>query len=456
MRTGFWTTLTAVLAVGMASAQTPESVPPPAGAAPGTAKGPINGSAATGAASADGKTPSSASQPADPNSQGLWDEPGNCSNGKCGLDAGRRGWGLGDHNGDANGKCWCEQNNNWFVTAEYLLWRVNDSTPAEMAGLFAGTGINPNTGLDSTSARSGFRLTGQRWFDDHCTGLEVSGFFMDMKRSFGTGATLDVGSAGLATIPPRVVRNLPVDLPGDLDPGDLLTSTFNGTTYFRVWGAEANLLRSSGIIGGFKTYVLAGFRTLKLDETMTMTGDFTFQEPALDGPVEAAPPVPGIEDGRTIHMSTLDIVQTSNQYYGAQVGAGFDWHWYRVTVDALAKFGVGGLAQQVTTGGTTFQSAGFIEPTPGAPLVLRPAATLPGGLLSTTPMSRTDRVRISVLPELRADLGYQVTNNIRGFIGYNFIWITNVAVVGDQSSTVTTGTRDLWLQGLDFGVQVRW
>jgi hypothetical protein len=282
-------------------------------------------------------------------------------------------------------------------------------------------------------------------------GVELSAFYMDMKRSFGTGATLDIGTVGLANVPPRVILNLPVDLPGDLDVGDLLTSTFNGTTFFRVWGAEANLLRSSGIIGGFKTYVLGGFRTLILDETMNLTGDFTFQEPSPDEPTG-----PGPEDGRTVHMSTLDIVQTRNQYYGAQVGAGFDWHWYRVTVDALAKFGVGGLAQQVTTGGTTFQSAGFLEPTAGAPLVLRPAATLPGGLLSTTPMTKNDRVRISVLPELRADLGYQVTNNIRGFVGYNFIWITNVAVVGDQSSASTTGTRDLWLQGLDFGVQVRW
>jgi hypothetical protein len=139
MRTGFWTTLTAVLAVGMASAQTPESVPPPAGTAPGTGRGSINGAAVTGAASADGKAPNSANAPSDSNIQGLWDDQGNCSNGKCGVGAGRRAWGLGDHNGDTNGKCWCEQNNNWFVTAEYLLWRVNDSTPAEMEGLFIGS-----------------------------------------------------------------------------------------------------------------------------------------------------------------------------------------------------------------------------------------------------------------------------------------------------------------------------
>jgi len=48
-----------------------------------------------------------------------------------------------------------------------------------------------------------------------------------------------------------------------------------------------------------------------------------------------------------------------------------------------------------------------------------------------------------------------VTPNFRAFIGYNFIWWTNVAVVGDQTSMSTTGSRDIWFQGLYFGVQLR-
>jgi hypothetical protein len=436
--------MTAVLAVGIASAQPPESSPVPPANSPGAAKGAANNGSAA-AASTDNKAPNSAN-PGDSNTQGLWDAaPGNggsCPSGTCG----RRGWGL--HNGN---ECWCERNNNVFVTAEYLLWRVNDNAPAEMVGLFAGTGINPNTGLDSGSARSGFRISALGFLPDKCTGVEVSGFFLDQKRSFGNGAAIDVGTQGLGSVSPRVINNLPVDLPGDLDTGDILTSLFTGTTYFRAWGAELNLHRLTGQFGGFKTYVLAGFRNFQLDETMSLSGDFTFQEP---NPDETTGPT--LEDGRTVHMTTIDAVEAHNQYYGAQVGAGFDWHWYRVTVDALAKFGVGGTAEQVQTGGTTFLSPGFVEPTPGATPVFRPAATLPGGLVSTTPQTRTDRVRLSVFPELRANIGYQVTDNIRGFVGYNFLWITNLATVGDQSSTTTTGTRDVWLQGLDFGIQARW
>jgi Putative beta barrel porin-7 (BBP7) len=152
----------------------------------------------------------------------------------------------------------------------------------------------------------------------------------------------------------------------------------------------------------------------------------------------------------------VDLLETHDQFYGAQVGASFCWHFYRITLDGSAKFAVGGTAQQIRSGGQTNVDAGFIEPSPGAPLVLRPANTLPGGLISSTPMTTTNRTRLSVLPEWRADLGYQITPNILAYIGYNFMWWSNVAIVGDQSSSSTTGTRDVWFQGLDFGVQVKY
>jgi hypothetical protein len=320
----------------------------------------------------------------------------------------------------------------------------------EVAQLFAGTGTNPTTGLDSTNARSGFRLSAGFWFDEsHCLGFEASFLYLDMKRGFSAIGTQDVGIAGITAIPPRVVVNLPIDPPGDLDPGDLLTSITTGSSTFRLWGAEANFRRTVWWFGGFAFDVLAGFRQLNLDETVTLGGDFTFMEPSPDETT------PGPEDGRTLHMRTVDTLQTHNQFYGGQVGASFAWHFYRVTLDGLAKFAVGGLTQQITSGGQTFVDAGLIEPSPGAGFLFRPAATLPGGLISSTPMTTTNRTRLSVLPELRASLGYQVTPNIRGFIGYNFIWMTNVAIVGDQTSTSTTGTRDIWFQGLDFGVQLR-
>src|SRR5947209_3696325 len=351
MRTGYLFSWTAMLVmVGLASAQAPGTSPAPAGQG---ATGQGAAAADAGKAAADAKTGT-----VPPTVQGVWDESASTSGGRCGLLCGKPDKGCKDG--------WLDNNRLWFQ-GEYLLWRVNDATPPEMVQLFANTGINPSTGLDSTNAREGFRLAGGVWFDEgHCLGLEASFLFLDQKRSFSSTGTLDVFSAGTMGIPPRVLVNLPVDSGSDVDPGDLLTTTTTGSSYFRLWGVEANLRRTIWFIGGFSFDALVGFRYMQLDETVSVNGDFTFSEP---NPDEATP---GPEDGRTVHMSTVDLLQTHDQFYGGQVGASFCYHCYRITVDGTAKFAVGGTAQQISTGGQTFQSAGLIEPSVGAPLVLRP------------------------------------------------------------------------------------
>ncbi len=445
MRNGYLFSWTALLAVGLASAQTTGTPSAPAGSSPPASSGTPAASGGTGDSKTGGSTatPGTSSAPA---TEGSWDVGDGCQGGKCGLLCGHQL--LRNGEGANHGELW-DTNHMWF-SGEYLLWRVQDSAPVELATLFAATGVNTSTGLDNGSARSGFRLYGGYWFDEaHCCGLEAGFLYLDQKRSFSAASTQDAFQAGIANIPTRVVTNLPVDTGMDLDPGDLLTSITTGTSYFRLWGIEANFRRTVWWIGGLSVDVLAGFRNMQLDETVSLTGDFTFMEP---NPDEAAP---GPEDGRTVHMSTLDTIECHNQFYGGQVGASFTWHCYRLTVDGLAKFAVGGINQQITAGGLTMQSAGLIEPTVGAALVPRPAATLPGGILTSTPLTTVNRMRVSVMPELRASLGYQVTNNVNAFIGYNFIWWTNVAIPGDQSSTSTSGSRDIWFQGLDFGVLVK-
>jgi hypothetical protein len=356
--------------------------------------------------------------------------------------------GLRNGENSKHGELW--DTNRWWFGAEYLLWRAHDTSPPELASLFAATGINSSTGLDSGSARSGFRLTGGVWFDEsHCTGFEATFLYLDLKRSFSAASVQDAFQAGTTGLPPRIVTNLPIDGAGDLDSGDLLTTVTTGTSYFRLWGVEANFRRTIWWIGGLSVDLLAGFRNLNLDETVSLTGDFTFAEPNPDETIAS------VEDGRTVHMSTLDTIETHNQFYGAQVGTNCTWHCYRLTLDASSKYAVGGIQQQVSAGGQTFQSAGLIEPSIGAPLVLRPAATLPGGILSSTPLTHTNRMRVSVMAEWRASVGYQVTNNLNAFVGYNFLWWSNVAIPGDQTSSSTSGSRDIWFQGLDFGVLLK-
>src|SRR5437879_12689693 len=82
MKTGFLFSWTAVLAVGLASAQTPGSSPAPAGQPASTGQGAAAAPSANGQPAADAKAGASET-PA--GVQGVWDDSGNGAGGRCGL-----------------------------------------------------------------------------------------------------------------------------------------------------------------------------------------------------------------------------------------------------------------------------------------------------------------------------------------------------------------------------------
>jgi hypothetical protein len=108
-----------------------------------------------------------------------------------------------------------------------------------------------------------------------------------------------------------------------------------------------------------------------------------------------------------------------------------------------------------------------------------PPAVFQGGLLAVGPnLGHFTRERCSVVPEVTANIGYWLTPNLKAFVGYNFIYWTNVIRPGDQIDRVVDlsfvpnapptapsgqlrpkplfNQSDLWITGLQFGVQWRW
>ena len=80
-----------------------------------------------------------------------------------------------------------------------------------------------------------------------------------------------------------------------------------------------------------------------------------------------------------------------------------------------------------------------------------------------------------VVPEVGINLGYQFTNHIRGFIGYNFLYWSNVVRPGNQIDQAVNPNlippsipggpsrptfdfhgSDFWAQGINFGLDIRW
>ena len=113
-----------------------------------------------------------------------------------------------------------------------------------------------------------------------------------------------------------------------------------------------------------------------------------------------------------------------------------------------------------------------------APLVFR------GGLLATGPnLGNFSQTAFSVVPEVTLNVGYQLTPTLRAYVGYNFLYWTNVIRPGDQidrvvdlsfvpNSQLANGQpvpfsgvarpraafseSDLWVQGVQFGAELRW
>ncbi|HZV04256.1 MAG TPA: BBP7 family outer membrane beta-barrel protein [Gemmataceae bacterium] len=375
---------------------------------------------------------------------------GTCCDGCC-------GWG-GCCGG--NGCCF---GNRWFGSAEYLLWFIRGQTlPPLLTGgsiadrvpgalgqpgttvLFGGTTYDNNP-------YSGTRLRLGYWFNDcHGLGLDVGGFFLGGKSNSFSATSM--GVPFLARPFTNAVTGLP-DIEAVAAPTGL-AGTFTAVSNFFLYGAEANLRRNlfcgcNWFIDGF-----AGWRLLGLNESLSMRenlGIFSSTNPNLP-------------TGSTFVVS--DRFATSNLFNGGQVGAVGEVRFGRWSVDLRTSIALGGTQQNVNISGSTSSQGPGIVP-----------VTLPGGLLAlSSNIGSHTRSMVSMVEEVGVNLGYQFTNHIRGFVGYNFLWWSSVVRPGEQIDTVVNPNlippvtpnggpsrpafsfhgSDFWVQGITAGLDIRW
>src|SRR5262249_31769774 len=111
-----------------------------------------------------------------------------------------------------------------------------------------------------------------------------------------------------------------------------------------------------------------------------------------------------------------DLFTTENRFYGGQVGALAQFRPGPRTLDLPGKIALGDTHPIVNL--------------PGAPLTSEPGFPTrlePGGLLALpTNIGRRDRDRFTVVPEVGINVGYNITENLRVFAGYNFLYWSSV------------------------------
>lgn len=374
----------------------------------------------------------------------------------------------------------------WFG-ADVLLWAIKPgNSPALVtSGTTTSLGaLGPGTttlydGNQNYDNRIGGRFTGGFWLDPGRTkGVEASYFFLNgPSETYSTSGDGAPGSSVLARPFVNAITGLQdsqvISFPG-VSSGNVLVSSGS-----QLMGAELNGLCnlccscpmnccSTGCCqtgygaggymnqSGYRVDMIGGFRYLYLNEDLVITENITFL------PTAPAPFDPG-----SMIMVT-DRFQTRNDFYGGQIGARGEWYRGAWFTNVTGKVAIGDTHQQVRiNGATTFTSSA------GA------TVTQPGGLLALpTNMGTYSRDQFSVVPEVGINVGRQLSNNVRIYVGYTLIYWSSVVRPGDQIDPVINPTQlptaagpgtlvgparpafafhdtDFWAQGVNIGMEFR-
>jgi hypothetical protein len=360
----------------------------------------------------------------------------------------------------------CAAPGHVWVRGEYLLWWTKSSplpplvttslpgTPVGSAGILGAFGTSVLFGGQAVSEnpRSGGRISAGGWLNDsQCLGLE--GYFFGLQGVSNHFDALSTGNPILARPFFNVQTGAPdatlIAFPGVVKGG--VNVALSSTD---LVGAGADLRANvccgcSGLCCGccYRVDLLGGYRFLHMHEGFGLS-----ETEIAAGPNAPAPA------GTRIDLS--DSFGTENQFHGAEVGVNAEFRHCRWSVDVLGKLAVGETAEDIAINGNTSIKGG--PPAPG------------GFLALPTNSGNFHRSPFAFVPEVGLDVGYQLTEHLRVFAGYTFIYWSKVARPGDQIDLALNPSQfppghlrglprpafiphdtDFWLQGIDFGGELR-
>ena len=348
-----------------------------------------------------------------------------------------------------------------FVQLEYLLWWANSgnipvlasTASGQMPGMgflgMPGTQLLLGPGAFGSTVRNGFRVRAGTWFD---SGLGIDGSFFTLgKRS--NESFFD------SSVFPTIAR--PIFAPNlNREFGELVAFPGLSTGGLRVdnsseiWGADINAKLCLNKSCDSHSEIFAGYRHLNLKEDLTITEYIRAGETAPD-PIGT-------------NIVVQDAFRTRNQFHGPQIGYSFGRQYGNFEWSGRASVALGVTHQETDITGIQLRQR------PG-----EAAEQFRGGLLAAGPnIGRFNSNKFSVVPEATINLGYRITPRIKTYVGYNFIYWTNVLRPGDQIDRVVdltfvpngvpgasfTANRplptfrqsDLAIQGIQFGLEMNW
>jgi hypothetical protein len=355
----------------------------------------------------------------------------------------------------------------FWTNLEWLVWATSGQhvPPAITTGPVGpaqpGAGVIGNPGttilwpLDrvNNEFRSGFRLTGGYWFDDtQSFGVEGDFFFLGNSKK---GLSVRSDSNGN-----QIIARPFVDARTGL-PAAVLVSAPGvsfGTAEVRAEnsaiGAGVGLLYDMSSDPCGRLCFSIGYRYLGVFDEVSFQQDST-----------ALVASPGVAFATRSQIT--DRFNTDNNFHGFNIGVNAErkvGYWY---FGGRASVALGGVQQVVVIDGRTVLTV------PNVPT----QATFQGLYAQSSNIGRYERTEFAVLPEFGVRFGVQLTESGRLYVGYNWMYLSNVVRAGDQIDTrVNPGflpggggsaigpplpafrgfqTTDYWLQGVSFGLEIR-
>jgi len=368
--------------------------------------------------------------------------------GGCGCNQNNCGCGSGSCLSDCLGDCDCSCN---AFRLEYLGWftRGRNTPPlvstspvgtaradAGVLGLTSTTVLYGNDPI-GTDLRNGLRATLSHRFNDGCTwgtfrfwGIE------DGSETFAINSTNNpIITRPFFNTALVIQDSFLVAFPGVTNPGSITVLSKND-----LIGADAWLSRNWYNDGCSSIDVLAGYQFTRLDDSIVINSTSTSVDPAAIVPV-----------GTVINVN--DSFRTQNEFHGGSLGLIGRSYRGVVTLEALAKIGLGNMRQAVITNGST--TVGGV--------------TSSGGIFAqASNIGTIEHNHFVYVPELNVNLLYNLNDRWRLIGGYSFIYWNNVVLAGNQINPnvpVPAGQppvapkfqrTDFWVQGMNFGAEYRW
>ena len=350
---------------------------------------------------------------------------------------------LPDRNpGERHPPCPCLPLGRFWLSNTYFVGKTRDE-PISPLATSGGTGVIGTKGTPALHDedhldhpfRSGFRLDGGAWLD-HCQnwGIDASFFLTEATRvRFDAASNGDVLLARPYTSFPSGAPNAEI-LAG---PG-VGRGSISVTSPLTFLGTDVNGRRTLFCEDHYRLDLLAGYRFIRLSERLDLYSDST----SLSG------------NGRYEE----DHFRTLNLFNGGQVGVTGEFRFDRVYLSGVAKIAFGMTSSRLEIDGLTRTQTGGVT------------TQTPGGLF-TGPANRgvSTNQNFAVAPEALLKVGYQWNDHWRTFVGYNFVYISDVARTGQALDTSIGTTNngvvhplrrgaytDFWMHGISVGLETRY